>query len=127
MQSGQLDNCIICGRLFLKDHTDSCLDCYREIEHNLNLVADFLEIDQNRYATIEEVSEFTNVSVKQIAEFLRDGLIFSEDYPNLGYRCAHCGKLIKRQLLCNECFNRFSTDVNRTLMQEKLLNEIDSK
>ncbi len=127
MQSGQLDNCIICGRLFLKDHSDSCLECYLEIEHDFNRVADFLESDQNRYATIEEVREFTNVSKRQITEFLREGLIFSEDYPNLGYGCDHCGKLIKRQLLCNGCFNQFSTDVNRTLNKEKLLDEIQSK
>ncbi|MGB3259868.1 flagellar protein [Paenisporosarcina sp.] len=127
MQSGQLTNCIRCGRLFLKDHSDSCLDCYLEIEHDFKCVAEFLEIDQNRYATIEQVSEGTNVSVKQISEFLRDGLIFSEDYPNLGYGCSHCGKLIKRQLLCNECFVQFSTDVSRTLTKEKLLEEIQSK
>jgi hypothetical protein len=112
MQSGRLENCIICGRLFLKDHSDSCLNCYLDIEQDFKCVADFLEIEQNRYATIEEVSESTKVSVKQITEFLRDGLIFSEDYPNLGYGCAHCDKLIKRQLLCNACFNQFSTEVS---------------
>jgi hypothetical protein len=127
MQTGQLDNCIICGRLFLKDHSDSCLNCYLEIEQDFKCVADFLEIEQNRYATIEEVSESTKVSVKQITEFLRDGLIFSEDYPNLGYGCAHCDKLIKRQLLCNECFIQFSTEVNRTLKREKDFDEIQSK
>ena len=127
MQSGRLDNCIICGRLFLKVHTDSCLDCFLKSEHDLESVADFLGIEKNRNATIEDVSECTNVSVKQIAGFLRDGLIFSEDYPNLGYRCSHCGKLIKRQLLCNECFNQFSSEVNRTLNKEKILEEIQSK
>ena len=127
MHSGQLTNCISCGRLFLKDHSDSCLDCYLETEHEFNRVADFLEIDQNRYATTEQVSDGTNVSVKQISAFLREGLIFSEDYPNLGYGCSHCGKLIKRQLLCNDCFSQFSADVKRTLNQEKLLEEIQNK
>jgi hypothetical protein len=127
MQSGRLDNCIICGRLFLKDHSDSCLDCYLETEQDFKCVADFLEIEQNRYATIEKVSECTKVSVKQITEFIRDGLIFSEDYPNLGYGCAHCDKLIKRQLLCNACFIQFSTEVNRTLKREKDFDEIQSK
>jgi hypothetical protein len=127
MQTGQLDNCIICGRLFLKDHSDSCLNCYLEIEQDFKCVADFLEIEQNRYAKIEEVSESTSVSLKQITEFLRDGLIFSEDYPNLGYGCAHCNKLIKRQLLCNDCFIQFSTEVNRTLKREKDFDEIQSK
>ena len=126
MHSGQLTNCISCGRLFLKDHSDSCLDCYLETEHDFKRVTDFLEIDQNRCATIEQVSDSTNVSVKQISAFLRDGLIFSEDYPNLGYGCTHCGKLIKRQLLCNDCFSQFSADVNRTLNREKLLEEIQS-
>ena len=126
MNSGQLTNCISCGRLFLKDHSDSCLDCYLEIEKELQCVADFLEIEQNRHATIEQVSEGTNVSVKQITEFLRDGLIFSEDYPNLGYGCTHCNKMIKRQLLCNDCFIQFSTEVNRTLKRDKHL-AINSK
>lgn len=126
MQSGQLDNCIICGRLFLKDHSDSCLHCYLEIEQDFKRVTDFLEIEQNRHATLEQVSEGTNVSEKQITEFLRDGLIFSEDYPNLGYRCSHCDKLIKRQLLCNECFIQFSTEVSRTLKKEKDFDEIQS-
>ena len=127
MHLGKLDNCVICGKLFLKDHSDSCLDCYLEIEHEFKCVADFLEMEQNRHATIEQVSEGTNVSVKQITEFLRDGLIFSEDYPNLGYGCTHCGKLIKRQLLCNGCFIQFSTDVNRTLKRENLLEEPQGK
>lgn len=127
MQSGRLDNCIICGKLFLKDHSDSCLDCYLEIENDFKCVTDFLENEKNRYATTEKVSECTKVSVKQITEFIRDGLIFSEDYPNLGYGCSHCGKLIKRQLLCNGCYNQFSTEVNRTLKREKLFDEIQSK
>jgi hypothetical protein len=127
MQSGQLDNCIVCGRLFLKDHSDSCLDCYLEIEQDFKQVTDFLEMEQNRFATIEEVSESTKVSLKQLTEFLRDGLIFSEDYPNLGYRCAHCDKIIKRQLLCSACFSQFSTEVNRTLNRENQFDEIQSK
>ena len=125
MQSGRLDNCRICGRLFLKDHTDYCLDCYKEIEQEFNSVADFLTLEQNRMASIEEVSHFTGVSIKQITEFIRDGRIYAEDYPNLGYDCARCGKMIKRQLLCNDCFHDFSSEVNKTLKRDKLQDEME--
>ena len=127
MQPGQLDNCRICGKLFLRDHTDYCLDCYKKTEQDFKRVADFLTNEQNRFATIEEVSLETEVPVKQVADFIRDGRIYAEDYPNLGYRCAHCDKLIKRQLLCDDCFNQFSSEVNLTLKRENLQDEIQSK
>ena len=124
MQPGKLDNCRICGKLFLRDHTDYCLGCYKKTEQDFKLVSDFLSNEQNRFATIEEVSIETEVSVKQVADFIRDGRIYAEDYPNLGYRCSHCDKMIKRQLLCDECFQQFSSEINQTLKRENLIDEI---
>ena len=127
MGANQLDNCRICGTLFLKDYTDYCLDCYKEIEQEFERVNDFLKNENNRNANIHEVSGFTNISVKQIADFIRDGRIYAEDYPNLGYPCRHCGKLIKRQMLCNNCFDEFSSEIDRTLKTDKLLEEVGKK
>lgn len=123
----RLENCRICGKLFLNDHTDYCLDCYKEVEQEFKCVVEFLINEKNRYATIEEVSNFTDVSLKQIAAFMRDGRIYADDYPNLGYPCAHCGKLIKRQVLCDDCFDQFSSEVNTTLKRDKLVDEIGRK
>lgn len=127
MQSDQLANCTVCGRLYLKDHTDTCLDCYKEIEEEYKLVANFLKAERNRFASIEEVSEFTEVSVKRITEFIRDGRIYAEDFPNLGYPCAHCDKMIQRQMLCASCFNDFTSEVNKTLKAEKFMEEMAKK
>lgn len=127
MQLAQLDNCRICGRLFLKDHTDYCLDCYKEIEQQFKRVVAFLKIELNRDATIEKVSESTEVSVKRIINFIRDGRIYAEDFPNLGYPCAYCGKLIKKQILCNNCFDNLSSDIDQTLKREELVNQILNK
>ncbi|RNF38767.1 flagellar protein [Planococcus salinus] len=124
MQSAQLDNCTICGQLFLKDHTDYCLHCYRNIERQHKQVMAFLKIEQNRHATIDTVSEATDVPVKQIAEFIREGRIFANDYPNLGYPCAHCGKEIKRQMLCSDCYQKFTSDVSTALKKDRLIAEM---
>lgn len=125
MQSNRLANCSICGRLFLKDHTDYCLDCYKEMEQEFKVVADFLKVEGNRFASIEETSKFTEVAEKRIADFIRDGRIYVEDYPNLGYGCSHCGTLIQRQMLCADCFEEFSSEVNKTLKAEKIFEDMN--
>lgn len=116
MNSDRLNNCRICGRLFLQYHSDYCLDCFNKIEQEYKYVANFLS-EQNRYATIEEVSEQTGVSLKRIANFIRDGRIFAEAYENLGYPCAHCGKVIKRQLLCKVCYDQFIYEIKIALVR----------
>lgn len=127
MQSNQLDNCVICGRLYLKSYTDYCLDCYKEIEQDFKEVNTFIKEEVNRNATMEELSEATEVSEKRIADFIRDGRIYGEDFPNLGYPCAHCGTVIKRQVLCQSCFKQFSSDINRTLKRDILAEEVGRK
>lgn len=124
MHSNQLENCVLCGRLYLKSYTDFCLDCYKEIEADFKEVDAFIKDEANRDATLEELSEATDVSEKRIADFIRDGRIYGEDFPNLGYPCAHCGKVIKRQVLCNSCYQQFSSEINRTLKRDKLADEI---
>lgn len=120
MDANRLKNCSMCGRLFLQVHTDHCLECYKKIEQDFELVNGFLKKEENLLATIEVVKNATGVSLKQLTEFIREGRIFADDYPNLGYPCTRCGKLIKKQILCNSCFDEFATDVNRVLKSEKL-------
>ncbi|WP_230321360.1 flagellar protein [Planococcus salinarum] len=91
------------------------------MEREFKIITDFLKIEENRCASIEEVSTFTDVAVKRIADFIRDGRIYVEDFPNLGYGCAHCGTLIQRQMLCAGCFEEFTSEVNKTLKADKLL------
>lgn len=127
MHSNQLENCVLCGRLYLKSYTDFCLDCYKEIEADFKKVDAFIKDEANREATLGELSEATEVSEKRIADFIRDGRIYGEDFPNLGYPCAHCGTVIKRQVLCNSCYQDFSSEISRTLKQDKLVDEIGKK
>jgi flagellar operon protein (TIGR03826 family) len=118
MTADQLDNCRLCGSLFLKNYADYCIDCSKEVEEQYNSIVEYLKNERNRNVTLEEVSASTGVSSKQIADFIRDGRIYAEDFPNLGYACEHCRKIIKKQLLCVDCFNRFSIDL-KTLTREK--------
>ncbi|MGH2319172.1 flagellar protein [Planococcus sp. SE5232] len=121
MGANQLDNCRICGTLFLKDYTDYCLDCYKKIEQDFKVVNDFLRIESNRFADIQEISRGTTISVKQISDFIRDGRIYADDFPNLGYPCKRCGKVIKRQILCDDCYEEFSAEINVTMKTDEFI------
>ena len=121
MGANQLDNCRICGTLYFKDHTDYCLDCYKDIEQEFKTVNDFLKIECNRFANIRETSRSTTVSVKRIADFIRDGRIYADDFPNLSYPCKHCGTEIKRQILCDDCYMEFSAEINATLKNDEFI------
>jgi hypothetical protein len=96
------------------------LDCFKEIEREFDQVRRFLKNEQNRDATVETVSKCTDVSIKRITHFIRDGRIYGEDFPNLGYPCAYCGKLIKKQFLCNSCFEDLSFDIAQSIRKEEL-------
>ncbi|WP_053360848.1 hypothetical protein [Bacillus sp. FJAT-27251] len=118
MQSAQLDNCLYCGRLYVKEHSDCCLDCFKEMEQQLLRVTEFLAKDKNRDVTVAMISESTEVSVKRIAGFIRDGRIYAEDFPNLGYPCAYCGTLIKKQILCHSCFEGLALEIEHSITKD---------
>ncbi len=126
MTLDRLTNCTICGKLYAKTFTDYCMDCYLEIEEDFKIAERFLRAEENRNVTLEALSEATNVSAKRLSTFIQDRRIYAEDFPNLGYPCAHCSTIIKRQLLCVPCFDTFSSEMNISLKQDKLREEMKS-
>ncbi|AJY74520.1 TIGR03826 family flagellar region protein [Paenibacillus beijingensis] len=106
-----LDNCPRCGKLFAKNFRDICPSCMREIDKEYESCAEFLR--KNRGAIIYEVSEHTNVSIRQITRFIREGRISLIEAYNLGYPCEVCGDMIRENNMCNSCRSRLIKEVNR--------------
>lgn len=120
-------NCPRCGRIFAKGIRDVCANCVREIEKEYELCVEFLR--ENRGATINEVSEATGVSVRQITRFIREGRISFVDAPNLVYPCESCGKNIRQGNLCDDCRQRFMKQARKiqTDLQESFESELQRK
>jgi len=104
-------NCPRCGRVFAKGIRDVCHKCYENIENEYNICIQYLR--DNKGATIKELSDETNVSVKQITKFIKEGRISLYNAPNLSYPCESCGVLIRDGTICEVCRSRLTTDVNR--------------
>ncbi|MDQ0254525.1 flagellar operon protein (TIGR03826 family) [Evansella vedderi] len=96
-------NCPNCGKLFVKALRSVCNDCAKEVEEKYNKVYQFIRKRENRRATIDEVTEGTDVEQSLIIQFIREGRIHLSQFPNLGYPCEKCGVMIREQRLCHSC------------------------
>jgi predicted amidophosphoribosyltransferase len=95
--------------VFLKNYRGLCNNCVKEIDQELTDCTRYLR--DKRRCTLEELSEATGVSTKQIMAFIREGRISVVDAPNLTYPCDLCGSPIRKSNLCDNCRTRLAKDI----------------
>ena len=96
-----LGNCPRCGKLFAKGFRDHLSILHKDIELEYEKCLKFLR--KEKTATINEVSDATEVSIKQITKFIKEGRISVADNPNMMYPCEVCGVLIYENNMCDSC------------------------
>lgn len=104
-----LGNCPRCGRLYALNFRDVCSNCIKEIELEYQTCVDYLR--ENKGANIQELSDATEVSIKTITKFIREGRISIENAPNMMYPCEVCGMLIREGHMCDSCRSRLTKDL----------------
>lgn len=118
-----IDYCPRCGKIFAKGYREMCPNCIKEVEEEYERCIKYLR--ENKGANITELSEATEVSVKQITKFIREGRISLHNAPNLTYPCEVCGILIREGMMCDQCRKKFQKDVQaaQEMEQKKRLEE----
>lgn len=115
-----LRNCPECGKLFVYNHRNLCPECLKKDEEDFERVRDF--INNNPRATLEEVSEATEVSTKNILEYLKEGrLMLRSNNVNILLNCEICGEPILSGRICEKCSSKF----RRELISHKKSSFID--
>ncbi|WP_243290283.1 TIGR03826 family flagellar region protein [Bacillus sp. FJAT-47783] len=111
---GELANCLKCNALFLKTKfRDVCEACYKKEENDYETVYNFLKRRENRRATLLEVVESTGVSEDLLLKFIRQRRLQLANFPNLGYPCEKCGKVIQEGKLCVTCTKELRTEIEK--------------
>jgi len=105
-----LDNCPRCGRLYVKNVMEICHVCVKELEHEYETCVKYLR--ENRGITIQELSDATEISIKEITRFIREGRISIANAPNMMYPCEVCGNLIREGHMCDNCRTRLRKDLS---------------
>ncbi len=101
--------CPRCNKLFAKHFREVCNQCHQELEKDYERCIEYLR--KNKGLTIQQLSEDTEISIKQITRWIREGRISLMDAPNLTYPCEVCGTLIRESNMCDACRGRLQRDV----------------
>ncbi len=101
-------NCVRCKKTFAMVNMPICPACIAEEERQFEAVKEFL--DENRGATIDEIIEATDVSMKRIQKFLKDGRL--EGIEGSELKCAKCGDLITSGKYCKRCTRKLHENLS---------------
>lgn len=118
-------NCPKCGDIFVKTQfRDICQKCWKEEEEAYEAVYKFIRKRENRAATIRQVEEATEVEEDLILKFIKTGRLKLTQFPNLGYPCDQCGKIIQKGKLCNSCAEKLRKELEIFQAEEERKKEL---
>lgn len=111
-------NCSRCGRIYVKNNIhEVCPACVKEIDKMYETAAQYLR--ENRGATIQELSDSTEIPFRQIVKFIREGRISIINMPNMSYPCESCGAPLREGHLCADCRKKLVRDYQHAAEDEK--------
>lgn len=94
---------------------DLCQPCIKELEHQYEICVEYLR--ENRGTNIQELSDATGISIKEITRFIREGRISIANAPNMMYPCEVCGTLIREGPMCESCRSRLRKDFSNAVKE----------
>ena len=107
-------NCKNCKRLFnYLGGEQICPACKEELENKFTKVRDY--VWDNKNASMEQISEECEVSVKQIKQWVREERLVFTDDSNMGIECENCGAIIKSGRFCDKCKADMANNLNSVI------------
>lgn len=92
-----------------------CPECLKSRDDEFSIVRDYVRKHPN--AGVAEVSEETNVSMKQIRQWIREErLILTEVSAELGINCEGCGRPIVTGRYCASCKSQMNRDLKQAFV-----------
>lgn len=120
-----LSNCPECGEIYVKSKfRNVCEKCWREEEAAYETVYKYMRKRENRAATMLQVVETTGVPEALILKFIKNGKLQLAQFPNLGYPCDKCGRVIRSGRLCESCANMIRSDLKEFEREEEFKEKV---
>lgn len=94
-------NCPKCGKPFTYIKNPICRECQEEEDAIFETVRHYLK--ENGDKTLEEVAEATDVSVKKILRYIKEGKIDISNHDNISGFCEKCNAPINSGRYCDSC------------------------
>ncbi len=107
---GELRNCPVCGKVFVKMSKNLCPDCIEKEENEFKEVRTYLK--DNPGASVGEIAQILSIDEDKILKWVREGRI-EASYLGDGMKltCKRCGQEITIGNLCSKCAQLFAREL----------------
>ncbi len=120
MSGFSMRNCPKCGNVFTFVRNPICQECQAIEDETFETVRHYIK--ENGDKTLEEVAEATEVSVKKILKYIRDGKIELSSNEGISFPCENCGKPISMGRYCAPCAAKIKNKFNANFSKPVDLN-----
>lgn len=108
----EVKSCRNCGRLFnYLQGQPICAACKQKLEEKFVKVRDYIR--ENDSASMKEISEANDVSVKQIKQWVREERLTFSSKSAVGIECETCGAMIRTGRFCDKCKNNMANNLKQ--------------
>lgn len=108
-----IKNCPKCRKLFSDESGPICAQCRKDDIDIFEKVRRYIKENPDR--SIAQVAEATEVSVKKITRYIKEGKIEISSGMSDDVRCEACNKPVTSGRYCMECSIRLSTDLKGSI------------
>lgn len=102
-----LENCPLCGRLYIKNNAGLCPACYEIEEKQASIAIAYLHEHPN--ATLIQIHQATGIKKSVILHMIKTGRLIGVPYP-----CEHCGAPIYAGALCGGCAKLLTQELKQS-------------
>ena len=114
----EIKSCSKCERAFAYDGEDLCPKCRYGDDEDFKIVKEYLY--DNPGADIKMVSEDTEVEVKKILQYLKEGrIVIAEGSENTALACERCSVAINMGRFCNKCIAKMEKEFSGAIEGDK--------
>jgi flagellar operon protein (TIGR03826 family) len=117
-------NCPRCGRVFSHPTKNVCANCEKADEDQFQTIREYIK--ENPLVTLGELSEATQVSVKRITQYIRDGRLEIAKGMQGDIGCERCGKPIQTGRYCPACMIDVNSEIN-TLFGRDMMGTVNKQ
>ena len=105
-------SCRSCGKLFnYLQGPPICQSCRQKLEDKFMEVKEYVRANDS--ATMQEIAEAMDVTVKQIKQWVREERLTFSDKSPVGIECESCGAMIRTGRFCEKCKSEMANNLTR--------------
>lgn len=113
-------SCKMCGKLynFMGNSTPICPSCQKLMDDRFSIVKQF--IYDNPGASLQKVSEDTEVPIKQIKIWVKEEKLSFSEGSLIGVECEKCGAIIRTGRFCSACKGKINDTLSSVIPKPEI-------